>query len=60
MFSLDEALAKDPRAEVEAWLGEKTPFQVFFVPGFLRENLGLIFPFLERKLRRRSLVAGSS
>ena len=57
VFYLDEALAKYPREEVEARLGEETPWQAFFVVGLLRENYDLIYPFLDREGRPRKLSA---
>jgi len=55
VFYLDEALAKYPRGEVEARLGEETPSQAFFVVGLLRENYDLVYPFLDREGRPRPL-----
>jgi aspartyl/asparaginyl-tRNA synthetase len=60
VFYLDEALAKYPKAEVEARLGEQTDAPAFFVVGLMRENYDLIYPYLRRDGTRRKISEFSS
>jgi aspartyl/asparaginyl-tRNA synthetase len=60
IFHLDEALAKYPKAEVEAKLGESCEAPAFWIAGLMRENYDLIYPYLQKDGSRRPLSEFSS
>lgn len=53
VFHLDEAPV--PKEEAEAWFGQQTDSQAFFITGLMRENYDLIYPYLRRDGSRRAL-----
>jgi hypothetical protein len=53
VFHLDDAPV--PKDEAEAWFGQQTEAQAFFIVGLMRENYDLIYPYLRRDGSRRAL-----
>ncbi len=60
VFHLDDALARFPKEEVEARLGEETDSPCFWVVGLMRENYDLIYPYLRPDGTRRPIDSFSS
>ena len=58
VFRLDEAPV--PKEEAEAWFGQQTEAQAFFITGLMRENYDLIYPYLKRDGTRRPISAFTS
>ncbi|HET6331141.1 MAG TPA: hypothetical protein VFF76_10175 [Holophagaceae bacterium] len=58
VFHLDDAPV--PKEEAEAWFGQRTEAQAFFIVGLMRENYDLIYPYLRPDGTRRRLQDFSS